>query len=334
MTGALRDPPLEMDTLRVDDVPPGTVARRLIRLVEDALGRSLSVPALIARGAEPGPVLGVTAAVHGNELNGIPAIHRLIEQLDCDQLRGTVVGIPIVNVPAYLNHNRTLKEGMDLNRLMPGRADGNAGEQLAFRLRTRLIEQFDYLVDLHTASFGRVNSLYVRANLRHPVARDMAVWQGPEIVVHNEADDGTLRRAAMKAGIPAITVEVGDPQRFQRRLIKSSVSGLFNILYGLELLPGEAVVPEEEPVICDRSSWYYAERGGLLEVFPGVTDRVRAGDVVARITNLFGDTIAEFRVPRGGVVVGKSTNPVCESGSRILHVGHEATLDDITADIR
>lgn len=329
MTGALPAAPPEVDSLELEDVPRGTKVRRLVRLAQDALGRALCIPVLIARGMEDGQVFGVTAAVHGNELNGIPVIHRLFKTLDCRRLRGTIVGVPIVNVPAYVFQTRTLKEGMDLNRLMPGKEDGHVGQIYAYRLRTRLIERLEYLVDLHTASFGRVNSLYVRANLSHPLARKMAIWQGPEIVVHNEAGDGTVRGAAMDAGIPSITVEVGDPQRFQRRLIRSSVSGIMNILAGLDFLPHDEVHPTDEPVICIRSRWYYAQHGGLLEVFPNVTDRVQRGDLVARVTSVFGDTVAEYVAQEDGVVVGKSNNPVCESGSRIVHLGYEGTLAEV-----
>ena len=321
MTGGLPNAPPEVDLLSVQEIAPGVEVRRLVRLAEDGLGRSLCVPALIARGAHPGPILGVTAAVHGNELNGIPTIHRLFRLLDRAQLHGTVVGVPIVNVPAYMNRSRTLREGMDLNRLMPGRTRGHAGEQYAHHFRTRVLERLDYLVDLHTASFGRVNSLYVRANLDHPVARQMAFWQGPEIVVHNNAQDGTVRGAAMAAGIPAITVEVGDPQRFQRRLIRDSVSGLLNILAGLGLLHGQVPTDSDPPVVCGRSEWLHAEHGGLLEVYPSVTDMVAEGALLARVTNVFGDVVAEYAAPEAGIVVGKSSDPVCESGARVLHLG-------------
>lgn len=329
MTGALPSAPPEVERLEIEDVPRGSRARRLVRLTHDALGRALCVPVLIARGRFDGPVFGVTAAVHGNELNGIPTIHRLFEALEPDKLHGTVVGCPIVNVPAYMAYTRTLKEGMDLNRLMPGAEHGHVGQRYAFQLRTRLIERLDYLVDLHTASFGRVNSLYVRANLAHPVARQMAIWQGPEIIVHNEAGDGTVREAAMDAGIPAITVEVGDPQRFQRRLVRSSVSGLLNVLTGLGLQPHDELYPTDDPVVCDRSHWVYASHGGLLEVFPGVSEPVRAGERFAKVTSVFGDPVAEYRADTDAIVVGKSTNPVCESGARVVHLGRVTTLDGI-----
>lgn len=329
MTGSLRNAPLEVDELDVTQIPAGQSGRRLVRIMEDALGRSLCVPAMIHRGAHPGPVVGITAAVHGNELNGIQVIHRLLRRLQLDEMKGTIVGVPIVNVPAYMSRSRTLREGMDLNRLMPGSEQGNVGRQYAYRLLHRVIERMDYLIDLHTASFGRVNSLYVRANLEHPVANQMAHWLGPEILVHNHGADGTLRGSAMDAGIPAITVEVGDPQKFQRRLIKDSANGLENILVGLGLCPGELAEDEEEPVVCGQSEWIYAEHGGLLEVFPQVTDRVEAGELVARVISIFGDIVAEYPAPRAGIVVGKSTDPVCESGARIIHLGYERELETL-----
>ncbi len=319
-----RTVPPEVDALDVESLPVGQTTRLMLRLTQDPLGRNLCLPLLVARGTRPGPTLGVIAAVHGNELNGIPVVHQLMRTIHHDHLRGTIVGCPIVNVPAYMNHVRTLREGMDLNRLMPGKEKGNVGQVYAYRLLQRLIRKLDFLVDLHTASFGRINSLYVRADLTHPIALKMATLQGPEIIVHNAAADGTVRGEAMSQGIPAITVEVGNPQRFQRRLIQSSLRGIENILYGLDLYDEESH-PADEAVVCGRSFWMFAEHGGLLEVFPDVTHRVDKDERIARVTNIFGDTVAEYFAPQDGVVVGRSTDPVCEPGARLLHLGVEGT---------
>ncbi len=331
MTGALPSAPPEVDALAVEEVLPGTRARRLVRLGQDNLGRALCAPVLIARGAHPGPTFGVTAAVHGNELNGIPTIHQCFAALDLELLHGTVVGVPIVNIPAYMGRRRTLPEGVDLNRLMPGDERGSLGRQYAHRFRSRVLERFDFLVDLHTASFGRANSWYARADLRHPVVRDMAHWFGPEIIVHNKAGTGTVRAAAMAAGIPAITVELGDPQRFQRRLIEGSVFGLLNVLAGLGVHRSGAPATTDAPTVCARSRWMHASHGGLLEVFPGVTQAVEAGAVVARVSSIFGDVVAEYTAPEAGVVIGKSTDPACETGSRVLHLGFEGGVETVLA---
>ncbi len=296
--------------------------------MRDPLSTPVCIPVMVARGQEDGPVFGVTAAVHGNEVNGIAVIQRLFARLDPKTLRGTVVGVPVVSAYAFLAATRTFFEGFDLNRIMPGRPDGNVGQVYARRILDRLIQHFDYFVDVHTASFGRVNSLYVRADLRHEVSRRMAFLQAPEIIVHNEAKDGTLRDAAMEMNIPAITVEVGDPLRFQRRMIRDSFDGIRAILEEFSFLPPSAPHEDEEPpIVCKGSKWLYADAGGLLEVLPDTADTVEKDQPIARLRNPFGDLLATYRAPQAGVVVGKSTNPVCRTGSRVLHLGFPTEPD-------
>jgi predicted deacylase len=318
-----------VDALDIEGLPQASLTRVLIRMMADALGEPISMPAIVARGSEPGPTVGITAAIHGNELNGLRIIHRLIADLDPQELRGNIVAVPIVNVPGYLRNTREFSDGSDLNRTMPGKSHGRSSEVYAHRFMTRVVSNFDYLIDLHTASFGRVNSLYVRADLTHPETAWMARAQHPQIMVHNRGADGTLRDAAMDRGIPAITVEVGDPQRFQRRMIRFGLIGVGNVLARLQMLPLEESLPEHEPVVCARSYWLYSDDGGLLEVFPNLTDQVDAGDLVARVTDVFGELVTEYHAPEAGIVIGKSTNPVNTTGSRILHLG---VLGDASAD--
>lgn len=321
-------PPLALrrNDLVIEDLPPRQVTRVLVTPVADGLGEDITIPVVVARGRRPGPVFGVTAALHGNELNGIPVIHRLLGQLDVGKLRGTVVGVLCTNVPGLHRHQREFVDGTDLNRIFPGRPDGNVAEVYAHRIMERIVSQFDWLVDLHTASFGRVNSLYVRADMTDERCARMAYLQRPQIIVHNAPSDSTLRGAAMDLDIPSITVEVGDPQRFQGKYIQSAVVGLRSILVHAELLAprhGRAA-PGKPPVVCAQSRWLYTDRGGLLDVIPEVTDRVVKDQVVGRLRNAFGDLIREYRAPWDGVVVGKSTNPVGQTGSRVLHLGRVA----------
>lgn len=316
-----------VEALEPDRIPRGRIARLLVEVAHDGLSRPIQLPVLVARGERPGPVFGLTAALHGNELNGIPVIQRLFSRLDPKTLRGTVVGVIVVNVPGYLNHERYF-EHWDLNHMFPGRPNGNAASVYVSRVMERIVEKFDLLIDLHTASFGRVNSLYVRADMTQAESARMAYLQRPQIIVHNPPSDRTLRGAAGELGIPAITLEIGNPGRFHRDFIKRSLTGLRAVLAHHKMTRNRAINPGPPPVLCDRSSWIYTDRGGLLEVFPQVTETVEEGQLIARLSTPFGDLIRDYHAPHDGVVVGHSINPVAETGARILHLGIPARPND------
>ncbi|KCV68412.1 hypothetical protein H696_04706 [Fonticula alba] len=321
-------------TLDLNSLPSGRVSRMWIALATDGLGLPIRVPVMVAKGVKRGPVLGITAALHGNELNGIPLIHRLFREIDCTELSGCLVAVSIANPPGFLRQQRGYLDGSDLNRLMPGKPTGTAGQQYSYYLLERIVKKFDYLLDMHTASTGRVNSLYVRANMINPVTAKMAILQHPQIIVHNTGPDGSLRGAAHALGIHAITVEVGDPQRFHRRFIHFAHLGVENIMCHLKMVPRQSTRPEKDAVVCTRSFWMFTQSGGILTVLPEINDWVRAGDVVARVYNVFGDLIAQYIAPENGIVVGKSVNPVCSSGDRILHLGvtSEDGFESLTND--
>ena len=313
------------DRLELDSLARGERHRFWINLVEDASSQPMRIPVIVCRGTSDGPVFGVTAAVHGDELNGLPTTHRLVRNIDPEDLVGTIVVVPVVNLPGYLRNTRRFTDGKDLNRLMPGRPDGTPSDVYAHRFIDRVARRFEYLVDLHTASFGRINSLYVRADMRGKVTATMARLISPQIIVHNEGADGTLRSAADELGIHAITVEVGNPLRFQRGLIRSSRLGIQNLLAHLGMIPQS---PEEDPidddtVECSRSYWLYADTGGVLQIFVTVAERVKRGERLAILSNLFGDVIREYRAPEDGIIIGANTNPVASTGARIIHLGIE-----------
>jgi hypothetical protein len=314
-------PPI-VSSLDLESFAPGEYHRVRMVMTENATGNETLIPVLVCRSANPGPVVGITAVVHGNELNGIQVIHRLVSAISAEiLLRGTLIAVPIVNVPGYLNTQREFEDGQDLNRIMPGNAKGNNGELYAFRFIDRVARYFDYLIDLHTASFGRANALYVRADMTDPVSARMARLIAPQIIVHNTGRDGTLRSAMADRGAKAITVEVGDPHRFQHGLVQSTRLGIQDVLEYLEMIPDLEHPRDNEIIECHHSYWMYTDRGGVLEVFPEVASRVRKGELMARLYNVWGDLVREYEAPEDTVVVGKSTNPAAHAGSRVVHLG-------------
>ncbi|MGM0597351.1 MAG: succinylglutamate desuccinylase/aspartoacylase family protein [Myxococcota bacterium] len=307
--------------LELDDLPSESLTPFWIELIQDGLSQPVEIPVLVAKGKKPGPIFGITAALHGNELNGIPVLHNLLNNLPLNRMKGTVAGVIAANTIAVHHHKRRLNEGVDPNHIMPGKKTGSTAEVYVHRLFNRVVTQFNYLIDLHTSSFGRNNSLYVRADMKNKDTRTMAYLQHPQIIVHNPPSDYTLRGSAMEHGIPAITLEIGDPQVFQTKYVKRSIRGIKAVLREFELMPRKKVAIAPPPVICKSSYWLYTQQGGFLEVLPEVTEIVEKDQVIARIVNPFGTLIKEYKSPEKGIVVGKSVNPVAQTGSRIIHLG-------------
>ncbi len=310
-----------IQTLKVKEVPKGTISRYWLNLVTDGMGQPVQIPIIVARGYQDGKVLGLTAAVHGNELNGIPVIQRIFGEIDINELKGTIVGVPVVNVPSLHRKRRRFIDGTDLNHIMPGKANGTVSQVYAHRVVNRIINQFDYLIDLHTASFGRINSYYIRADMSDQVVKKMALLQNAQIIVHNPPSDGTLRGTANEMNIPAITLEVGNPNTFQKGLIRDGLTGIHNVLGYLGMIDCEIEEPDEETILCQKSYWIYTDTGGIMTVYPKVTELVKKGQLIATMRNIFGDTVQEYFAPEDGVVIGKSVSPINQTGGRILHLG-------------
>lgn len=318
---SLRTAPRTVATLDIGHTEPGTISQNWLHIINNGLGEPVRVPILVGRGRHDGPVLGLTAAVHGDELNGIPVIQRLFGALDLADLRGTVVGVLAMNVPGLLLGQRVFNDGEDLNHLAPGKPNGTESQVYLHRLLDRIVSRFTHLIDLHTASAGRVNSFYVRADMDHPVASRMARLHNPQIIVRNPPNDATVRGAAAALGIPAITCELRDPSRFQDDVVDAGLQGIRNVMGDLGMQDTEVFRPLLDTVVCEGSYWLYTDEGGILEVLPEVTDFVEKDQVVADVRTIFGEVTRRYVAPEAGVVIGRSVNPINQTGSRILHLG-------------
>lgn len=313
--------PIIIQELNLESIPKGKITNYWLELVEDGMGVPIRLPLIIARGNEDGHVVGLTAAIHGNELNGIPVIQRLFKELDPNTLKGTIIGVPIVNVPSYLRKKRRYLDGVDLNHIMPGKENGTVSQVYAWRVVHKLVRHFDYLLDLHTASNGRINSYYIRADMSDETVRKMALLQNAQIIVHNPPSDGTLRGTADELDIPAITLEVGNPNLFQKGMIRDGLTGIHNLLGHLGMTDSDVEEVSDETIMCKRSYWIYTDVGGLLSVHPNVAEVVEKDQPIATLRNIFGDIVKEYKAPERGVVIGKSVSPVNQTGGRILHLG-------------
>ncbi|KAJ3125638.1 hypothetical protein HK100_010676 [Physocladia obscura] len=326
------------DELNLDEFEAGKVSVVWINLVKQGLGDWIKIPVIIAKGlANSGKnynVFGLTAAMHGNELNGIPVIHAVLSTLDLATLYGTVVAIPCVNVVGFNALLREYMDGKDLNRQFPGASSGMASQVFAYAFLTKIAASFTHLVDLHTASCGRVNSFYVRADMNGPDTKAMAELMHPEIILHNSGQEGTFRGELTNRKIKAITVEIGNPQRFHPQYINWTVQGILRILSHYEMIPEVSQyqsttillnqrvsnVPPHT-ILCSKGFWIYTTVGGILEVYPPIGCVIRKGNMIACVKDIFGNILETVYCPENGVNIGCAENPVAFSGDRVLHLG-------------
>ncbi len=282
------------------------------------------VPVIVAHGAKPGPTLCLTAAVHGDELNGIEIVRRVLAGLEASRLRGTVIGVPIVNVHGFQRRSRYMPDRRDLNRYFPGDPKGSLASRVAHSFFTRIIQRCDYLVDLHTGSFQRTNLPQLRADLRNHEVVDITRLFGGVTVLHSPPAAGTLRKVATAAGIPTVTFEVGEPNRLQAQDVGRAVSGVQSLLAGLEMFGSEARTDRRQPVFYE-SRWVRADRGGILFSTVKVGQQVKVGEVLGTVTDPLTNVYIEVRAPIAGRVLGKALNQFVMPGFAAFRIGIETT---------
>ncbi len=302
---------------------PGTAHRLSWSATELFEGVPVSTPVLAVNGALPGPTLCLTAAVHGDELNGIEMVRRVLHEIPPGKLSGAVIGVPIVNVQGFRRGSRYLPDRRDLNRYFPGNPNGSAAARIAHALFTDIIAHCDALVDLHTGSFERANLPQIRADLRNPDVVTLTQGFGSMVVLHSQPGAGTLRHAATLAGIPAVTVEAGGPSQLELAEVKHGVKGVETLLTTLGMLKKKRFWGDPEPVYY-KSSWVRADNGGILLADVTLGSTVRKGDLLGTITDPMSNQRTELYSPYAGRIIGLARNQVVMPGFAAFHVGIEA----------
>ena len=286
----------------------------------------LNTPVFVARGLTPGPTLCLTAGVHGDELNGVEVARRAFAQTDPEELRGTLIALPAINAAGVRTGTRYMSDRRDLNRTFPGREGGSVGSLIAHSITTNILIHCDALVDLHTASNQRTNLPQIRADISDPAIRELAIHFGIGIVVAGSGPDGSLRREAAKAGIPAIIYEAGEPFRFQLDEIERGVQGVENVMAYLGMTEQvERKVPDSR--IYERSRWIRAARGQGGFFFPtaDLGDVVQSGDMLGTIVDPFTDASFEVIAPLAGEIIGMAVPQPVLSGYALFHIAWHAS---------
>jgi len=317
-------------TLLGATVPPGMARRISWSATELFEGVPVSTPVLVVNGVLPGPTLCMTAAVHGDELNGIEMVRRVMHDLEPLKVSGAVIGIPIVNLQGFRRGSRYLPDRRDLNRYFPGNPDGSAAARIAYSFFNEVVSNCDALIDLHTGSFERANLPQIRADLRDPDVLTLTQGFGSMVILHSTPTAGTLRHAATQAGIPTVTLEAGGPSQLELNEVKLGVKGIETLINTLGMVRKTRLWGDPEPVYY-RSSWVRADNGGILLADVSLGGTVRKGDLLGTITDPMNNARTELRSPYSGRIIGMARNQVVMPGFAAFHVGIET--DEAPADL-
>ena len=296
----------------------------------------MSMPAHVVHGRHDGPVMFVSAAVHGDEINGVEIIRRLLNVPQIKRLRGTLLAVPIVIVFGFHNRSRYLPDRRDLNRSFPGSESGSLAARLGHVFMSEIVQRADLGIDLHTAAIHRNNLPQIRADINDPILEPLAKAFSAPVLLHSAAPPGSLRGAAAEIGVPVKVYEAGEALRFEEVSIQIGLRGILNVLRRLSMLPESRRKQSRPCAVLRSSSWQRAPQSGILRAQAGLGAMVNKGDTLGVVADPTGEGDVPMPAPFDGVVIGRTNLPLVFEGEALFHIGRtrqtsllEQHLDDL-----
>jgi predicted deacylase len=281
----------------------------------------LYMPVEVINGRHDGPRLFVSAAIHGDELNGVEIIRRLLRHSSLKRLHGTLIAVPVVNVHGLLHRSRYLPDRRDLNRSFPGSDRGSLAARIASLFMREIVANCTHGIDLHTGAIYRDNLPQVRADLNDPETRSLAEAFGTPVLINSDLRDGSLREAAAESGIPMLLYEAGEALRFDEVAIRVGLRGVLHVMRSLGMIPKvKRKGPRVQPVIAQSSTWVRASESGILWSGHKLGARVSRGDIIGRIAAPLMHSEHVVKAPVDGILIGRTHLPLVYEGEALFHV--------------
>jgi predicted deacylase len=286
------------------------------------------LPIRVIRGRRDGPTVFVSAAIHGDELNGIEIIRRVRKLGILKKLRGTLILVPIVNIYGIMTLSRYLPDRRDLNRSFPGSTKGSLAGRVAKIFFDEIVSKCSLGIDLHTASIHKSNLPQVRTNIENEYTFNLAKKFEAPVILHSQLRDGSLRAIAQDNGVPILLYEAGEALRFDETCIRIGVKGIINVLRANGMLANIArKKTPKTPVISKSSKWVRATQGGMIRTIKALGDTVNENETIAYIDDPFEDVTYEIISPFDGIIIGKSEIPLIQEGDAVFHIARFENLD-------
>jgi predicted deacylase len=280
----------------------------------------MEIPVHVYRSLNPGPVVLFIAGMHGDEINGIEIIRKILKSGNLKKLKkGSVLAIPILNIISFLNGTRELPDGRDLNRCFPGTAAGSLGSRIANDVMREILPQIDFGVDFHTGGSKITNYPQIRCWFEGELGFDLAKKFAPPFILNSPLREGTLRKEAYAVKKPIIVYEAGESMRFNRLAIDEGLNGCYRLLKNLGML--QTKTPEQKPMVFKKTKWVRAKISGLFYSDKKYGSKVVKDEVIGRISDTFGEMEIDLHAPYTGYIVGLNNKPVVNEGDALIHIG-------------
>ena len=310
------------------EIQPGTkhqIEMPVVRLYTDT---DISMPVQVIRSKKDGPTVFISAAVHGDELNGIEIIRRLIQLKSFKLTSGTLILVPMVNVYGVLNQSRYMPDRRDLNRCFPGSQKGSLAGIVAYKFLNEIVKHCQYGIDLHTGAIHRSNLPQIRADLDDQETRELAEEFGVPVLLNSNLRDGSLRQSTAESGTKVLLYEAGEALRFDELSIRAGLRGIQQVLVHLGMLTKKKRKSKITPYIANTSSWVRASSSGIVHNLKNLGAHVQKGDVLAKIGDPFGEVLGTVEANKSGIIIGKQNIPLVQEGDAMFHVAYFSEKDE------
>lgn len=307
-------------TIGGEAIAPGQRRRIEIPVSRLPTQTLISLPVVVIHGSQPGPRLWLSAAIHGDEINGVDIIRQVLGIIKPKKLKGTLLAVPVVNVFGFIEQSRYLPDRRDLNRCFPGSPQGSLASRLAHLFMTEIVNHSTHGIDLHTAGQPRTNLPQIRANLDDPETYRCAKAFSAPLLLHANTRDGSLRQSASKKGIPVLLYEAGEALRFDTESIRIGVEGIFRVMATLEMYENPFFSSQTNSIEVRETKWIRASISGIFHLQVKLGQTVEKRELLGFITDTFGDTNIKVRSPQAGIVIGHTQNPLVNQGDGIINL--------------
>lgn len=289
----------------------------------------ITLPVHVIHGVKPGPVLFLSGAVHGDEINGVEIIRRILTNKRVSKIKGTLLAVPVVNIYGFINKTRYLPDRRDLNRSFPGSETGSLAARMADVFLQEIVSKCTYGIDLHTAAIHRDNLPHVRALMDDMETERVARAFSLPVILNTGIVPGSLRESAEKAGVTVIVYEAGEALRFDDDSIQSGEQGILSVMREIGMLPAlKKARTRTEPLIAMSSTWVRAPQSGILRTMKVLGAKVAKNELMGIISDPFGQKEEEVRANANGIIIGRTNIPLVNEGEALFHIAKFRNTDD------